>query len=134
MFTEENIDYSDWTRDQLEDRIAEVDAEIIELQEFVSRRKAEKKRKAELMKSVEEIKAELRALGADDIADGTGVETPKRKRGGRGGSRGGGRRGVKKSKAGGRKTKIVRLPVTVHEAVDEEAVDEAFVDEEITEE
>lgn len=97
----------------------------------MGRRKAENKHKAKLIKKIEEVKGQLRVLGADDIADGTSVQTSKRKGGGklgehRGGSRGGkrgSRNGVNKRMAAGRKNKIVRLPVTVpEEAVDEEAI------------
>jgi hypothetical protein len=144
MSTEDTIhyDYTEWAEEQKQDRLAEIQDEIVEIQdkivelkEFVARRKAENKQKAKLMKEIEEVKRQLRVLGADDIADGTSVQTSKRKRGGhRGWNRGSGN-GVNKRKAAGQKSKIVRLPVTVpEEAVDERFVDERFVDEEIMEE
>ena len=139
MTTEETVDYSDWTTEDCEDRIAEIMKEYDKLEDYIA------DKKVELTKSIEEVQARLQALlGGDDIADGTYVENPKRKsggkrgerggRGGRGGQRGGkrgGGNGVKKRNTGGRKTKDAKRKFTdFEEVVDEEWNEEAVAQEE----
>ena len=111
--------YRDWTREELEDGIASVEAEIfalkakLEAEEKVEAEEKRKAQKAKLLAGIKKIKAKLRELGAGE----TGMRVSKRKRH----TKGNRRNAVRRPQDGERKTLIVKLPVRVAADLVEEA-------------
>ena len=103
MSTQSKNAYSDWSREELEDGIAAVKAEIIALKEKIEAEEKRKAQKARLMEGIEEVKAKLRELGAGD----TGMRVWKRKRGTKGSRGNAGWR----TQEGARKILVLKLPV-----------------------
>ena len=126
MSSDEDIYCSDWAKEDLEERILEVEAEIANLEQFVAWKQAEKKRKAHEAKQNRKIRDLQTQLQELQKIVGLGAGNKRAT----GGFWDGGK-GLKKGKTDGRKTMIVKLPIAVEEVTEEQRHVEE-VDENIT--